>query len=250
MTTVLVSLAVVPVVGQDVASGTMGHPSAAAIAPDAVTWGMAILKKLEQGGITIVFLLGVSVVVVATTLERLVHLRASRIAPRKLADHLAVLCREGRFGEAKVAASASDSTLGRTAAAMLRHPSASEVEMVGAATDVATREMKVQLLRAYPLMVCATISPLLGLFGTVAGMIGAFDKIAAAGSLGDASMLGGDISKALITTAAGLIVAMPALGLYHAFRSRTNLLAVAVEEQVAELLAACREWRASQGACA
>ena len=82
----------------------------------------------------------------------------------------------------------------------------------------------------------ATVSPLLGLLGTVIGMIGAFDKVAAAGSLGDASLLGGDISKALITTGAGLTIAVPALVLYHYFKSRTNMFGLLLEEEASELI--------------
>ena len=66
------------------------------------------------------------------------------------------------------------------------------------------------LLRAYPLAVIATTAPLLGLLGTVSGMIGAFDTVAMMGELGDAGALGGDISKALVTTMVGLVVAIPA----------------------------------------
>jgi biopolymer transport protein ExbB len=111
------------------------------------------------------------------------------------------------------------------------------------AGDVASRDLRRHLQKAYPLAVVATVSPLLGLLGTVIGMIGAFDKVAAAGSLGDASVLGGDISKALITTGAGLTIAVPALVLYHYFKSRTNLYAIMLEEEVGELIT---EWYSAE----
>jgi biopolymer transport protein ExbB len=209
-----------------------------------VTWGEAFFLKMRQGGITMIFLLGISIVAVATTLERIVNLRFSKIAPRQTADQIERLCRDGRIGDMEAAAAASNSTLGRVVTAMVRHRDSDIQSLSTLAGDVASREMKMHLLRAYPLMVCATLSPLLGLFGTVAGMIGAFDKVAAAGSLGDASMLGGNISMALITTAAGLVVAIPALGLYHFFRSRTSLMAIVLEERVGELIT---QWRRGSG---
>ncbi|OVE76412.1 hypothetical protein BVX97_01100, partial [bacterium E08(2017)] len=81
-------------------------------------------------------------------------------------------------------------------------------------------------------------SPLLGLFGTVIGMIGAFDVVASAGEMGNASLMAGDIAKALVTTAGGLVVAMPMLGAYHLFRTRTQSLAILLEEDMAELFSA------------
>lgn len=233
-----------PVQGQappaDSASPLESAGDAEPFSESSVSAGEALLGKLRQGGITVVLLLGVSVVGAACALERLAHLRQSRVAPARLAQEFGELSRAGRLDELGERAAASDSTLGRVAAAMAAHRVLAPAELGTLAGEVATREMKLHLLRAYPLMICATLSPLLGLFGTVAGMIGAFDKVAAAGSLGDASMLGGDISKALITTAAGLVVAIPTLGLYHYFRSRTNLLAITLEEQVGELLLAWR----------
>jgi biopolymer transport protein ExbB len=67
-------------------------------------------------------------------------------------------------------------------------------------------------------------------------MIDSFEVVAIAGSLGDASLLAGGISKALITTAFGLIIAIPALGLYHHFRSKTHDLSLELEEVVNNLM--------------
>lgn len=225
-----------PLQGQDPPAEPILPRESAGDAEPSPPSGELLFAKLRQGGVTVVLLLGVSVFGAACALERAVHLRNARVAPSALGHQLEELARSGELDELDQLARASDSTLGRVATAMANHRDLPPSELGTLAGEVATREMKLHLLRAYPLMICATLSPLLGLFGTVAGMIGAFDKVAAAGSLGDASMLGGDISKALITTAAGLVVAIPTLGLYHYFRSRTNLLALALEEQVGELL--------------
>lgn len=104
------------------------------------------------------------------------------------------------------------------------------------AGDIAGRDLRGHLQKAYPIAVAATVAPLLGLFGTVIGMIEAFEIVAIAGSLGDASLLAGSISKALVTTAAGLIIAIPALATYHYFKSRTHAFAMALESDVNELL--------------
>jgi len=113
------------------------------------------------------------------------------------------------------------------------------------AGDIASREIAQQLQRAYPLAVVATLEPLLGLLGTVLGMIESFDSIVQTGTVGDPSLLAAGISKALVTTAVGLIIAIPFLGLYHYFKSRTNYFASILEEEVTDLIS---EWLLPGGA--
>jgi biopolymer transport protein ExbB len=205
-------------------------------AEEEITTGRAFLLKLRQGGVTMIFLLIVSIVGVGYTIERLINLRRGAIAPPDLADEADALWRAGKFDEVAKLETRRNCTLARTLAIIARHRRSSMADVSMMAGDVASRDLKRHLQRAYPLAVVATIAPLLGLFGTVLGMIGAFDKVAAAGSLGDASLLGGDISKALITTGAGLAIAVPALALYHFFKSRISLYGILLEEEVGELI--------------
>jgi len=204
--------------------------------PRELTIGEAFLLKLRQGGLTMVFLLLASVAGVGSAIERLVNLRMGAIAPRGLAERADMLWQGGRFDEIEALPERNKSTLARVLAVIARHRHSSMTDVSMLAGDVASRDLRRHLQKAYALAVVATVSPLLGLLGTVIGMIGAFDKVAAAGSLGDASLLGGDISKALITTGAGLTIAVPALVLYHYFRNRTNMYALLLEEEVGELI--------------
>lgn len=130
----------------------------------------------------------------------------------------------------------SSSVLGQVIVALADHKDAAHSDVSTLAGDLASRKMRYHLQRAYPLAVVATISPLLGLFGTVYGMIGAFESVALAGEMGDPSIMAGDISFALITTALGLVIAVPALTAYHFFRIRTNMLALGLEEQMSHLV--------------
>jgi biopolymer transport protein ExbB len=211
-------------------------PGAAEEKDRELTVGEAFVLKLRQGGLTMVFLLLLSVAGLGYALERFVHLRSKAIVPPGLAERADKLWREGRYEEIENLPERHPSTLARVLAVIARHRDRSMVDVSMLSSDVASRELRRHVLKAYPLAVVYTAAPLLGLLGTVIGMIGAFDKVAAAGSLGDASLLGGDISKALITTGAGLTIAVPALILYHYFKSRTNLYAVMLEEEVGELL--------------
>ncbi len=201
-----------------------------------LTTGEAFLLKLRQGGLTMIFLLLASVAGVGSTIERLVNLRMGAIAPRGLAERADVLWHGGRFDEIEALPERNKSTLARVLAVIARHRHSNMTDVSMMAGDVASRDLRRHVQKAYALAVVATVSPLLGLLGTVIGMIGAFDKVAAAGSLGDASLLGGDISKALITTGAGLTIAVPALVLYHYFKNRTNMYALLLEEEVGELI--------------
>jgi biopolymer transport protein ExbB len=221
------------VVAADTAVGQVAVPPGP---QEELTVGRAFILKLRQGGLTMVFLLLASVAGVGYSIERFVNLRAGVVVPRGLADKADDLWRAGKWRELEALPEKSNSTLARILSVVARHRHSSMADVSLMAGDVASRDLRRHLQKAYPLAVVATVSPLLGLLGTVIGMIGAFDKVAAAGSLGDASVLGGDISKALITTGAGLTIAVPALVLYHYFKSRTNLYALMLEEEVGELL--------------
>ncbi len=200
------------------------------------TMGEAFVLKLRQGGLTMVFLLLASIAGVGYAIERFVNLRAKAVVPDGLASRAHTLWQQERWEALRNLPNESNSTLARALAVVARHRHSTLTDVSTIAGDVASRDLRRHLQKAYPLAVVATVSPLLGLLGTVIGMIGAFDKVAAAGSLGDASLLGGDISKALITTGAGLTIAVPALVLYHYFKSRTQQLGLALEEEMGELL--------------
>ena len=82
----------------------------------------------------------------------------------------------------------------------------------------------------------ASISPLLGLLGTVVGMIKVFTAITSSGGVGNAAPLAGGISQALVTTAAGLTVAIVALIFYRYFRGRVDELVVKMEEEAIKMV--------------
>jgi biopolymer transport protein ExbB len=171
-------------------------------------------------------------------LERLVRLRRGVVAPEGLVDQAQALWEEGKHEEILALCERRPSTLSSIISAFVRHRHCTSQELSMLAGDLAGRDMRRHLQRAYPIAVVATIAPLLGLLGTVVGMIDAFEIVAIAGSLGDASLMAGAISKALVTTATGLVIAIPALGLYHFFKSRTHALTMQLESEVHEILTA------------
>jgi biopolymer transport protein ExbB len=84
--------------------------------------------------------------------------------------------------------------------------------------------------------VIGAIAPMLGLLGTVVGMIGAFNTIAATRQAADPSALGGDIGKALITTALGLLVAIPAMLAFSFFRNKIDSIVAECSKRVERIL--------------
>ncbi len=206
-------------------------------AEETITVGEAFVRKLAQGGLTMVFLGLASVAALASLIERLARQRRKFVVPAGLVARADALYRKGGYDKLIRECEAGRSTLDRMLVAITRHRAAGADRVSQIAGDIAARDLKRHLQCAYPPAVVATLSPLLGLLGTVIGMIGAFDTVAAMGALGDASQLGGDISKALVTTGAGLAIAIPSLAAYHWFKSRVQAYAIDLEELTSELIA-------------
>jgi len=197
------------------------------------------MQKLREGGSVIWVLFALSIVGVAFLIERLVMLRRGRVCPPGLAEQADALWHKGDYQGVVNACRQKPSTLADVIGFVVRHRNAPTADISAGAGDVAARGIRRQLQRAYPLAVVGTVAPLLGLLGTVIGMVEAFDTVRVAG-LGDVRLLGGSISKALMTTMVGLIVAIPALLAYHFIKSRTNSLAVELEEQASDLIS---DWK-------
>jgi biopolymer transport protein ExbB len=192
--------------------------------------------KWELGGPTMWALGALALVALVFAFDRIVGLRRSRIVPRGLADQANRLWAEGEFEQILKLARQRRSTLGEVITFLVEHRSNSYEHLNAAAEDIAARDFEQHNRSVYPLVAVGTLSPLLGLLGTVFGLLGAFATIGVVGSMDDPSALAGDIGEALITTAAGLIVAIPTLILYHYFNSRTSLYAGILGTEVSNLM--------------
>ncbi len=195
--------------------------------------------KFLDAGIIMWILLGLSILGVALILERAFNLRRKNFVPDGVTGRVTELWREGQWEQIDALCREKPSTLTDVVAFIVRHRDAPVSDVSAAAGDIASADLRRNLQRAYLLAVIAVVSPLLGLLGTVAGMIGAFDAVAVAGEMGDVRILGGHISLALVTTFGGLTVAIPMLFAYHFFRARTNLYGVRLDEEVTELISDC-----------
>jgi biopolymer transport protein ExbB len=200
---------------------------------------VGILGQIWSGGVVMVAILALSVLAGSVAVERFVNFRRRDVIPDRLLRRARTLWGTGDDDALRRVLNARRSTLARVIAFMLAHRSQGAALVSRRCADIVSMDLRQHLQKAYPLAVVATLAPILGLLGTVIGMIQAFNAVASTGTLGDPALLADGISKALITTAGGLIVALPALGLHHYFRSRAAGFALQLEEQVDELVG---EW--------
>ncbi|MCM2373457.1 MotA/TolQ/ExbB proton channel family protein [Aporhodopirellula aestuarii] len=195
-----------------------------------------LVHKLRQGGIVVVLQILLSIVGVSVALERLVHLRGKALVPPKLVDDADRLWKGGKFDELVEMAGKDGSLLGLVIEEVARHRSAGHQVVSQLAGDVAAREIRRHMQRLFPIALVATLEPLLGLLGTMLGMIGAFETVAVAGSMGDASILADDIAKALVTTAVGLIIAIPAVFIYQCLKSQIGFGSASLDQAASGLI--------------
>lgn len=195
-----------------------------------------LIEQLQEGGAAIVVTLGLSVLFVAVSIERLLHLRRSAVVPKGLAESARALPASSDMASLQAMAQESDSTLGRIIAYLLAHRGQSHAYVSSGAADIASLELRQHQQKFCALSIVATVAPIVGLLGTVLGMIDSFNVIAYAEGMGNPALLAGGISKALINTAAGLAVALPALGMHHFFKHRLAFLGLELEKQVNGLL--------------
>jgi biopolymer transport protein ExbB len=193
------------------------------------------VNQLRDGGIGIVVIGALSLLMVTVALERLVHFRKGRVAPDGLVRALQPLWEGGQYDLLLTQLQANNSTLARMIAHRVQGRHLDARAAGEGAADIASLELRTHQQKAYALAVVATVAPIVGLLGTVIGMIEAFHVIAFSGAMGDPALLAGGISKALINTAAGLSVALPALALHHFFKSRQIGLGLALEGHMQQL---------------
>ncbi|MDG2184421.1 MAG: MotA/TolQ/ExbB proton channel family protein [Mariniblastus sp.] len=183
---------------------------------------MWLVSSLGWGYILI--FLSLSFILVALFIMNVLSARRDYVCPRHLIEGFEAHLDEKQYQEAYELAKADESFLGNVLAAGLAKLSSSYQHAHTAMEEVGEEEnMKLDHRLSY-LALIGTISPMIGLFGTVHGMIDAFYVIATSGTTPPASQLAGGISKALLTTLIGLFIAIPAITAYNILRNRVQRL--------------------------
>ena len=194
-----------------------------------------MLELVTAGGWLMVIIIACSVVAIAICIERFYVLNARRIAPPHLLATVWKQLKAGEMDSTKLRTLRDSSPLGRILAAGLANSHHGRDVMKESIDEAAAHVVHDLERYLNTLGTIAAIAPLLGLLGTVMGMIRVFAEIMAQGT-GNASALAGGISEALITTAAGLCVAIPALVMHRYFSGRIDAIVVELEQQTIKLV--------------
>lgn len=197
----------------------------------------SLYQMLLDGGPLMIPIALCSIIALAFVVERWTNLRSSSIGSKGFASDLTAILKKEGPDTAMQLCESSKTPLSRILHASISRRDQPFLEMEKVVEDTGTREVLRLSAGLRPLVVVAMIAPLLGLLGTVWGMIGAFTNIAVQDGLGKPEMLAGGISQALITTAAGLAVAIPTQAAYYYFRSRIDRFARLAEDTHQSLLA-------------
>lgn len=189
-------------------------------------------EQFEKGGDVMWWLLGLSIVALAMAIERGLRLRRSRIIPVGLVANARSLWKQEKYADIITACEKDNTVMGRAIKTLVVHRDLDIKdlqEIVG--TQIAI-DMRFHFRRVTILSATAYLGPLIGLYGTVLGMMKAFQNFRLLGETGDPGVFAGEISLALVCTGGGLLVAIPSLALFHFYRQRT----LAFEDELAENL--------------
>lgn len=194
-----------------------------------------MLELVKAGGWLMLPIIACSVASLAIIIERLWALQRKRVMPENLVEQVWLIHKQNQLNEVALTKLRENSPLGRILAAGLVNRNHSREVMKESIEEVG-RQVVLGLERYLnTLGTIASITPLLGLLGTVIGMIKVFAAIMTAG-VGDPAVLAGGISEALITTASGLSVAIPSLMAHRYFIGVVENLVVGMEEQALKMV--------------
>lgn len=192
---------------------------------------MDVFQVMSKGGILMWPILLSSIIALVFVFERMISLRKARVIPAPFVKRFFHQLREGQLGkdEAIELCQQNGSPVALVFAGALQKWGRPSVEVEQALIDAgerASNDLR-RYLRVFNSV--STISPLLGLLGTVFGMIKAFNAVATSNAMGRPELLANGIAEALLTTAAGLTVAIPALIAYWVFVSQVDRLLIQID---------------------
>ncbi len=176
-----------------------------------------------------------SVLALGFMVERTIRLRRGRLGTRSFGDQLVAAAQGGGAASALQLCEQNRSSMARVIGAGLKRANATPAEVEKAVEDAGHREVKNLAANLKPLEVLAVLSPLLGLLGTVVGMILAFSGLALKQGRGNPELLASGISHALVTTASGLLIAVASQAVYYIFRSKIERFVRSTEDVYARV---------------
>lgn len=229
-----------PLLAQDAASSDSADSTVVEDTDTKTTQSRSVLSMVTNGGVLMLPIAICSFILCMFVFERAISLRRGRVIPGPFAKKFLDQLVNGELSRKQAIriCEQNGSPVATVFAAAAHKWGHSSVEVEQAIID--SGERVANKLRKHLRLFngIATISPLLGLLGTVLGMINAFNAIVVAGAMGQPDLLAGGIGQALITTAAGLTVAIPALIAYLFFVSRVDKLIIEIDSLGQKVVAA------------
>lgn len=190
---------------------------------------------IRSGGLLMLPIILMTVAVMYFVADRWWHLRKKKVLPDNLVAEVWRLANTRKLTEEKMREVQSESPLGRILVAGMLNRQLDRESMKASIEEVGSHVAHELERNLNALGTIAAVAPLVGLLGTVVGMISVFTNITTVG-VGNPTQLAGGISQALMTTAGGLIVAIPALIAYRYFRRRVDGLVVSMEKEALKLV--------------
>lgn len=195
-----------------------------------------MLDILEKGGVIMWIIMFLSVIAAVLIIERLFYFRRIRVDEEKMINRLKSTLKKGHFDEALSICENNPSPITNLMKVGIEHRGYSPETIKDTILDAANLEIPKMEKHLPALGTITHIAPLLGLLGTVTGNISAFGVLGKLGSVGDPGLLAKGISEALLTTAAGLIVAIPAIIFYNYLVNKVNHSIIRMENRANELV--------------
>jgi biopolymer transport protein ExbB len=199
----------------------------------------SILTQIWKGGPLIILIwlciLGTSITMVTLIIQLALSLRKIKLAPPPLVDSLRQLISSGNYQEAWETCNANKNYLANVLKSGLSRIGRGKEAVEGGLAEHGLREATLLRTRNSYLSVIGVVSPMIGLLGTVIGMMGAFAVLGASG-MGNPKELAGKISEVLLATASGLFIAIPAFVAYYVFRNMTQASIVHADDIVNTLV--------------
>ncbi len=203
-----------------------------------------VFELLAAGGWLIWPIIICSIVALAIIVDKFRHLSTALVMPTGLYDKIEALVQDKKLTNAHLTTLADQSPLGKIFSTAISNAHFGKSELKASVEDSGRHQVHEMEKYLGTLGSIAAITPLLGLLGTVVGMIKVFAAITAVG-IGQPQELAEGISQALITTAAGLTVAIPSLLFFRHFKTRIESLSINMEREVLRLFALIDRTKAS-----
>ncbi len=213
--------------------------SAQDAAPTAAPESHSIIQLIWHGGpLTIgiwLCLVLTSVTMVTFIVQNIIFLRNEKLAPTPLLDSLRQTLSSGNYQEAWEICRANNSYLANVLRSGLERLGRGKEAVQEGLAEHGLREAQILRTRNSYLSVIGVVSPMIGLLGTVIGMMRAFATLASSG-IKNPSALAANISEVLLATASGLFIAIPAFVTYYIFRNRSQMVIVYADDKINELV--------------